>query len=276
MMADGKSWQTSVWDISGGKEMFTMASAWHYIKDGKQCGPVSSAELKELASSGELQPTDSVWKEGMADWVPASELSGLNGVFPEPEPVPASPPPPPPSSSPPPPPTAQNTQAQLFSKKQKVRRILLIVASGIVVACFLLPLFYVSVGEGRGSESSLCFGWNLWFGIVCFIIGLFSLAGSIVDLVLQRILMVRNILKWVHLGTFSAITLCAFLGTILGIFGVGMKVYASGYGRGRWMPLSDVPEIVSTACIPIMSLILIGAGVLGLIVTLSILRGDKA
>jgi hypothetical protein len=255
-----------------------MASAWHYMKDGKQCGPVSSAELKKLASSGELQSTDVLWKEGMADWVPACELSGLKGVFPEPAFVPASPPPPPPSSSSssmaPPPPTAQNTQVRLFSKKQKRRRILLIVASGIVVTCFLLPLFYVSVG----SKSSLCFGWNLWFGIICFIIGLLSLASSIVDLVLQRILLIRNILKWVHLGTYSVITLCAFLGTILGIFGVGMKIYVSGgfNSRGRWMSLSDLPDMVSKGCIPIMSLILIGAGVLGLVTAIKIVRGDKA
>lgn len=270
-----------------------MASAWHYMKDGKQCGPVSSAELKKLASSGELQSTDVLWKEGMADWVPACELPGLKDVFPEPAFVPASPPPPSSSSSSsmaPPPPTVQNTHARLFSKKQKRRRILLIVASGIVVTCFLLPLFYVSVE----SKSSVCFGWNLWFGIICFIIGLLSLAGSIVDLVLQRILLIRNILKWVHLGTYSVITLCAFLGTMLGIFGVGMKIYVSSYAMsggvrgglnrglsreispGRWMSLSDLPDMVSKSCIPIMSLILIGAGVLGLVTAIKIVRGDKA
>lgn len=255
-----------------------MASAWHYIKDGKPCGPTSCEELRELASSGQVQPTDCVWKEGMADWVPASELPEFEDVFPEP----ATPPPLPLPSGPPPyTPTAQifeqDLLAQQFSMKQRRRRILLIVASGIVVVCFFLPLFYVYVGRGSSAPSSLSFGWNLWFGIVCFMIGLLSLAGSIVDLALQRILLVRYILRWVHLGTFIVITLCAFLGTLLGMFGVGMSVYVR---RAGWQPLHDLVfegySSLPWGCVPIMSLILIGGGVLGLVTAIKIVRGDRA
>lgn len=52
-------------------------AAWHYQKDGQQHGPVPSQQLKELAASGHLLPTDLIWKEGMSDWVPASKLKGL-------------------------------------------------------------------------------------------------------------------------------------------------------------------------------------------------------
>jgi len=52
---------------------------WHYQKDGQQHGPVLSQQLKELAASGHLLPTDLIWKEGMSDWVPASKLKGLFG-----------------------------------------------------------------------------------------------------------------------------------------------------------------------------------------------------
>ncbi|HEY8667950.1 MAG TPA: DUF4339 domain-containing protein [Tepidisphaeraceae bacterium] len=50
---------------------------WHYIKDGQQLGPVSSAQLRDMVRGGELLPQDSIWREGMADWVPAQRVKGL-------------------------------------------------------------------------------------------------------------------------------------------------------------------------------------------------------
>ena len=82
-----------------------MSSEWHYAKDGARLGPVPSQRLKELAASGELAPTDLVWKEGLPEWRPASTLKGL---FPDVQAKPGGPPPLPParpeaqSSSPPP------------------------------------------------------------------------------------------------------------------------------------------------------------------------------
>src|SRR5262249_41111059 len=57
-----------------------MASQWYYTKDGEKAGPVASVELKRLARSGLPKPTDLIWKEGMADWVPANKAQNL---FPE-------------------------------------------------------------------------------------------------------------------------------------------------------------------------------------------------
>ncbi len=54
-----------------------MANAWYYAKGEERQGPVTSAELKTLAESGTLTPDDLIWKEGMEDWRPASELKGL-------------------------------------------------------------------------------------------------------------------------------------------------------------------------------------------------------
>jgi GYF domain 2 len=54
-----------------------MPSEWYYARNKKQYGPVSTARLKELADSGELQPTDKVWKEGMPKWLPANTVKGL-------------------------------------------------------------------------------------------------------------------------------------------------------------------------------------------------------
>lgn len=59
-----------------------MAAEWHYSKDGKQHGPVSASVLKNLAKTGNLQPTDLIRKEGMAEWKPAKNLKGLFSTTP--------------------------------------------------------------------------------------------------------------------------------------------------------------------------------------------------
>ncbi len=54
-----------------------MADQWHYARQGQQFGPVSGEQLRQLAASGQLQPGDMVWKQGMAAWSPASSVQGL-------------------------------------------------------------------------------------------------------------------------------------------------------------------------------------------------------
>ena len=60
------------------KNLFPVAAAgWLYRKDGQQLGPVAAGELKRLAASGGLRPTEEVRKESMSSWVPASSVKGL-------------------------------------------------------------------------------------------------------------------------------------------------------------------------------------------------------
>jgi uncharacterized membrane protein YjgN (DUF898 family) len=54
-----------------------MAQDWYVMMRGKQVGPLTPQQLRDLATSGQLQPTDTVWKEGMANWQPASSVKGL-------------------------------------------------------------------------------------------------------------------------------------------------------------------------------------------------------
>jgi len=55
-----------------------MANEWHYTQNGQPAPtPVSTAELKQMAASGRLQPSDLVWQDGMPNWVPASSIKGL-------------------------------------------------------------------------------------------------------------------------------------------------------------------------------------------------------
>ncbi len=62
-----------------------MAEMWYYTSEGKQMEPVTIADLKQLAASGLLKPTDLVWTEGMAKWTRASSTGEL---FSEDSPIP--------------------------------------------------------------------------------------------------------------------------------------------------------------------------------------------
>ena len=57
-----------------------MASRWFYKRKGRPAvGPFTVKKLKELASSGQVLPTDSVRREGATVMVPAR---GVKGLFP--------------------------------------------------------------------------------------------------------------------------------------------------------------------------------------------------
>ena len=42
-----------------------MATEWFIYREDERHGPFSSAEIRSLARTGELQPNDRLWKEGM-------------------------------------------------------------------------------------------------------------------------------------------------------------------------------------------------------------------
>ena len=50
---------------------------WYYARNDQQFGPVSAAELKQLADTGRLSPDDLLWREGMDSWATAINLRGL-------------------------------------------------------------------------------------------------------------------------------------------------------------------------------------------------------
>lgn len=51
---------------------------WHYTINGQPAAmPVNAAQLKQLAESGQLNPTDLVWQDGMLEWAPAGSIKGL-------------------------------------------------------------------------------------------------------------------------------------------------------------------------------------------------------
>lgn len=50
---------------------------WFFIRKGMEFGPVSTQQLRMFAASGQLCPTDTVWKEGTDKKVLASKVRGL-------------------------------------------------------------------------------------------------------------------------------------------------------------------------------------------------------
>ncbi|MFD2256444.1 CD225/dispanin family protein [Luteolibacter algae] len=56
--------------------------SWYYSKNGTQLGPIAEADLRSKALSGEVQPSDLVWKEGMPDWKPLGQIAEFQSMQP--------------------------------------------------------------------------------------------------------------------------------------------------------------------------------------------------
>ena len=54
-----------------------MSDKWHYSKGSQRLGPVTEEEIRRLATGGQLQATDFVWKKGMGQWAKANTIEGL-------------------------------------------------------------------------------------------------------------------------------------------------------------------------------------------------------
>lgn len=50
---------------------------WFYARNNQQQGPVTLPALQDMARSGQLQPTDLVWREGMPNWLAAQQVAEL-------------------------------------------------------------------------------------------------------------------------------------------------------------------------------------------------------
>ena len=100
-----------------------MPDQWYYTENRKRRGPVSDEQLKQLALSCQLKPTDLVWRKGMTGWQQASEIEGLIPAKEGPPPLPAEDEPPPV----PPDPTAispskQPEQASILDRSPRTRK----------------------------------------------------------------------------------------------------------------------------------------------------------
>jgi len=84
-LAEGKDEPTRV--VSVGE--------WYYSVGGSQQGPVDLSVLQQYVASGAIKPTDNVFKEGMAGWLPVQNVPELAMVIRPPKDVNGTHPPPP-------------------------------------------------------------------------------------------------------------------------------------------------------------------------------------
>jgi hypothetical protein len=61
-----------------------MADEWFVQRDGQNFGPFSSAQLKQMTTTGRVLPADLVTKGQDGRWVPASQIKGLFATSPAP------------------------------------------------------------------------------------------------------------------------------------------------------------------------------------------------
>lgn len=50
---------------------------WYSGRDGQQYGPFEEAQMKSMVADGRVLSSDLVWREGMPQWVPASNVPEL-------------------------------------------------------------------------------------------------------------------------------------------------------------------------------------------------------
>lgn len=65
---------------------------WFYARDGRQSGPVTFAQLLELARNGGLAGSDLVWNASMENWTPAGRVAGIFDSYTPPEILASGPP----------------------------------------------------------------------------------------------------------------------------------------------------------------------------------------
>ncbi|MDA7906592.1 GYF domain-containing protein [Mariniblastus sp.] len=58
---------------------------WHYGINGQPQGPVSKSVIMSLFTSGQLTASDSLWREGMDDWLPLSSVPEFSNALQAPQ-----------------------------------------------------------------------------------------------------------------------------------------------------------------------------------------------
>ncbi len=123
---------------------------WYYSKDNEQVGPITAAELKELALSGQISPSDFIWNEQWPEW---KEAGSIKGFFPAPKAKPSPPPIPPASASSSPPKSANVTDtvksdlSDFVSSAKKVKNLAVAHTRRTQITQMTLPKAYLALGK---------------------------------------------------------------------------------------------------------------------------------
>ena len=202
------------------------SDSWYYARDGAQQGPVSGEELQRLAATGVLRAHDLVWREGMAQWLPAQQATGFFQAA-----APPMPPQPaygPPQAQPSAPPAAHYGPPPGYGPPG---------AQPVGYAGSYAQQQAPSIGADAGMRMLLPVGRSGW-AIAAGYLGLFSLFGGCVGpiAIVISIIAMRDIKSHPERHGMGR----AIFGLVLGIVGTIMLaliligMFADASGRGRW------------------------------------------
>lgn len=57
---------------------------WYYSQNGGQAGPIEQTELAAKITSGQVKGSDMVWRDGMGEWVAASQTAEFGSLVAQP------------------------------------------------------------------------------------------------------------------------------------------------------------------------------------------------
>ena len=102
-------------------------------RDGQQMGPYTVEQINEYLAQGSLLPTDYAWHEGLPDWVPVTQISGVG------------------SADAPPPFNPAQTPAVASEGNAKKKKLLLIggIAGGVAL---IAAIVFLVIGGSNGGE----------------------------------------------------------------------------------------------------------------------------
>ena len=63
--------------IDAGGDHFHDGRMWYYSQNNQQLGPVPEEQIKSMLRAASLSSSSLVWKEGMTDWKPVTEIPEL-------------------------------------------------------------------------------------------------------------------------------------------------------------------------------------------------------
>lgn len=66
---------------AGGPPPIPGSEPFYIAVDGQQVGPLNQEQMKSYVSQGKLTKETLVWKQGMANWIKAGEVSELSSIF---------------------------------------------------------------------------------------------------------------------------------------------------------------------------------------------------
>lgn len=73
--------------LSGDRCSQAEMAQWYFGENGRQSGPVEDAEFSALIAAQRITPATLVWRDGMREWVPLSQVMAAGGMPGQPLPM---------------------------------------------------------------------------------------------------------------------------------------------------------------------------------------------